>query len=81
MPCPALICDSKVAGHRLPLSAGAVPETHGQAPSASAAGGARDCRRSDAPAAVMQVRPLSVVSGIAGSRPVGRSAFGPLGWL
>ena len=47
----------------------------------SAAGPARDCRRSDACAAVMQVRPLSVSSGIAGSSPFGRSAFGPLGWL
>ena len=93
MPCPSLrlvfsralpsslICDSKVAGHSLPLSAGAVPETCGRAQSASAAGGARDCRRSDAVAAVMQVRPLSVSSGIAGSSPFGRSPFGPLGWL
>ena len=93
MPCPSLrlamsqawpsslVRDSKVAGHSSPLSAGALPETYGRAPSASAAGGARDCRRSDAPAAVMQVRPLSVVSGIAGLSPFGRSAFGPLGWL
>ncbi len=34
-----------------------------------------------AEAAVMQVRPLSVVSGTAGSSPFGRSPFGPLGWL
>ena len=47
----------------------------------STAGSRRDCRRSDAIAAVMQVRPLSVVSGIAGLSPFGRSAFGPLGWL
>ena len=48
---------------------------------ASTAGVARECRRSEARAAVMQVRPLSVVSGIAGSSPFGRAAFGPLGWL
>ena len=47
---------------------------------ASAARCARACRRSYAIAAVMQVRPPSVSSGIAGSSPVGRSAFGPLGW-
>ena len=93
MPCPSLrpvlsqawpnslVRDWKLASHSSPLSAGASPETYGRAPSASAAGGACDCRRSDAPAAVMQVRPLSVSSGIAGSSPVGRSAFGPLGWL
>ena len=92
MPCPSLrlvmsqawpsslVRDSKVAGHSSPLSARALPETHGQAPSASAAGGAGDCRRSDAPAAVMQVRPLSVVSGAAGSSPFGRSPFGRSGW-
>lgn len=49
--------------------------------STSAAATARDCRRSDAIAAVMQVRPLSVSSGTAGWSPFGRSAFGPLGWL
>ncbi len=47
----------------------------------SAAELARDCRDGDACAAVMQVRPLSASSGIAGSSPFGRSAFGPLGWL
>ena len=47
----------------------------------SAVGRARDCRRSDAPAAVMQVRPLSVVSGTAGSSPFGQSPFGDPGWL
>lgn len=47
----------------------------------SAVGRARDCRRSDAIAAVMQVRPLSVVSGIAGWSPFGRSASGTPGWL
>jgi hypothetical protein len=47
----------------------------------SAAGPARDCRRRSALAAVMQVRPLSVSSGIAGLSPFGRSAFGPLGCL
>jgi len=77
----SLVRDPKVAGHSSPLSDGALPETYGRAPSASAAGSARDCRRSDAPAAVMQVRPLSVVSGIVGLSPFGRSAFGPLGWL
>jgi hypothetical protein len=30
---------------------------------------------------VMQVRPLSVVSGIAELNPFGRSAFADLGWL
>ena len=49
--------------------------------STSASGLARDCRRSDAPAAVMQVRPLSVSSGTAGWSRFGRSPFGPLGWL
>ena len=93
MPCPSLrlamsqawprslVRDSKVAGHGSPLSAGALPETYGRAPSASAAGGARDCRRSDTPAAVMQVRPLSVVSGTADSSPFGQSPFGDPGWL
>ena len=52
----------------------------GQAPGASAAGCVRDCGRRSASAALMQVRPLSVVSGTAGSSPFGRSAFGPLGW-
>ena len=92
MPCPSLrlvmsqawpsplLRDSKVAGHSSPLSAGALPETYGRVPSASAAGGARDCRRSDASAAVMQVRPPSVSSGTAGSSPFGGLAFGPLGW-
>ena len=93
MPCPSLrlvmsqawpsslVRDSKVAGHSSPLSAGALPETYGRVPSASAAGGARDCRRSDASAAVMQVRPLSAVSGTAGLSPFGCSPFGRLGWL
>ena len=92
MPCPSLrfvlsqawpnsfVRDSKLASHSSSLSAGGSPETYRRALSASAAGGARDCRRSDAPAAVMQVRPLSVVSGIVGLSPFGRSAFGPLGW-
>ncbi len=93
MPCPSLrlamsqalpsslICDSKVAGHSSPLTAGVVPETYGRVQSASAAGCARDCRRSSARAAVMQVRPLSVVSGIVDSSPFGRSAFADSGWL
>lgn len=41
----------------------------------------RDCARSDAIAAVMQVRPLSVVSGTADSSPFGQSPFGDPGWL
>ena len=77
----SLVRDSKLASHSSPLSAGALPETHGRAPSASAAGGARDCGRSDAPAAVMQVRPLSVSSGVAGSSPFGQLPFGWSGWL
>ena len=93
MPCPSLrlvlsqtspnslVRELKLASHSSPLSAGALPETYGRAPSALVAGGARDCRRSDAPAAVMQVRPLSVVSGIAGSSPFGQSPFGDPGWL
>ena len=92
MPCPSLrlamsqalpsslICDSKVAGHSSPLTAGVVPETYGPVQSASADRGARDCRRSDAIAAVMQVRPLSVSSGIAGSSPFGQLPFGDPGW-
>ncbi len=56
-------------------------ETCRQAPSASAVGRARDCRLSDAPAAVMQVRPLSVVSGIADWGLFGRPPFGASGWL
>ena len=93
MPCPSLrlamsqvspsslVRDSQVAGHSSPLSVGALPESHGRAPSASAAGGTRDCGRSDGRAAVMQVRPLSVSSGSAGSSPFGRSAFADSGWL
>ena len=77
----SLVRDSKVAGHSSPLSAGALPETYLRAPSASAAGGARDCGRSNGRAAVMQVRPLSVSSGVAGSSPFGCSPFGRLGWL
>ena len=56
-------------------------EARQRAARTSAAGPARDCRRSDARAAVMQVRPLSVSSGIAGSSPFGRSPFGGLAWL
>lgn len=47
----------------------------------SAARPARDCRRSDCRADVMQVRPPSVVSGTAGSSPFGQSPFGDPGWL
>lgn len=49
--------------------------------STSAVRRARDCRRRNARAAVMQVRPLSVVSGTAGSNPFGRWAFADSGWL
>ena len=48
---------------------------------ASTAGVARDCRRSEARAALMQVRPLSVASGTAGPSPFGQSPFGDPGWL
>ncbi len=51
-----------------------------QAAGTSAASCERDCGRRIGSAAVMQVRPLSVSSGTAGSCPFGRSAFGPLGW-
>jgi hypothetical protein len=93
MPCPSRrlvlsqawpsspVRDSKLTSHSSPLSAGATPEAYGRAPSASADGGTRDCRLSDGRAAVMQVRPLSVSSGTAGSRPFGCSPFGGLGWL
>lgn len=47
----------------------------------SAAASVRDCRRSDALAAVMQVRPPSVSSGTASSSPFGRSASDTLAWL
>ena len=92
MPCPSLrlvlsqawpsslVRDSKPASHSSPLSVGASPETYRRAPSASAAVGARDCARSDAIAAVMQVRPPSVSSGIAGSSPFGRLPFDWSGW-
>ena len=93
MPCPSRrlvlspawpsspVRDSKLTSHSSPLSADASPGTYRWAPSASAAGGARDCARSDAIAAVMQVRPLSVVSGTADSSPFGQSPFGDPGWL
>jgi hypothetical protein len=93
MPCPSLrlvlsqawpnslVRDWKLASHSSPLSAGASPEIYRRAPSASALGGARDCRFSDGRAAVMQVRPLSVLSGTAGSNPFGRSPVGASGWL
>ena len=73
--------DSKLASHSSPLSAGASPQTYRSAPSASAAGGPRDCGRRDAIAAVMQVRPLSASSGIAGRSRFGRPRFGGSGWL
>ena len=92
MPCPSLrlvlsrawpnslVRDSKLASHSSTLGVGASPETYRRAPSASAAGGARDCRFSDGRAAVMQVRPPSVSSGIAGSSPFGRLPFDWSGW-
>ena len=92
MPCPSLRLvlspawpnslgrDSKVAGHSSPLRVGASPETYGHGPSASAADCVRDCGRRSAPAAVMQVRPHSVSSGVAGSSPFGRSPFGTARW-
>ena len=63
-----------------PATAGLKP-TRQRTVGTSMAGGARDCRRSDAIAAVMQVRPLSVSSGTAGSSPFGCPPFGGLGWL
>jgi hypothetical protein len=63
-----------------PATAEAKPARQ-RAVGASTAGVARDCRRSEAGAAVMQVRPLSVVSGTAGSSPFGQSPFGDPGWL
>ncbi len=44
-------------------------------------GFARECRHRNAPAAVMQVRPLSVAPGIAGRSPFGRPPFGGSRWL
>ena len=93
MPCPSLrlvlsqawpnslVRDSKLASHSSSLSAGASSEAYGRAPSALAARGARDCGRSDGRAAVMQVRPLSMVSGTVGSSPFGRPPFGASGRL
>ena len=52
-----------------------------QATGASAARCVRDCGRRGASAAVMQVRPLSVVSGSASSNPFGRSPDGTSGRL
>jgi hypothetical protein len=62
-----------------PATAGTKP-TRQRIVGTSTAATARDCRRSDAIAAVMQVRPLSVVSGTAGSGPFGHSSFRRLGW-
>ena len=62
-------------------AATATHEVRRRAVGTSAAGLARDCGRGDATAALMQVRPPSVVSGTAGSSPFGRSPFGALGWL
>jgi len=77
----SLVHGAEVVGRSWPHSAGAATETYTLTASASAAGGARDCRRRNAGAAVMQVRPPSVVSGVAGSSPFGRSPFGRSGWL
>ena len=93
MPCPSLpqafcrarpdavVLGPQVRGRKGPLSAGRALETYRLTPGASAAAGARDCRRRNARAAVMQVRPLSVVSGTAGSSLFGQSPFGDPGWL
>ena len=77
----SVVHQSKMVGRNGSVSAGRAPETYGLTPGASAAGGARDCRRRNTGVAVMQVRPLSVVSGAAGSSPFGCSPFGRLGWL
>ena len=52
-----------------------------QAAGTSAASCERDCGRRSGSAAVMQVRPLSVSSGTAGSSPFGQWPFGRSGWL
>ena len=70
---------SKVVGRCGPHNVGATPETYRLTASAPRAGGARDWRRSDAGAVVMQVRPLSVVFGSAGSFPFGCAPFGRSG--
>lgn len=63
-----------------PATAGTNP-TRERTVGTSTAATARDYRRSDASAAVMQVRPLSVVSGVAGSSPFGCAPVGDRGWL
>ena len=80
--CPnSLVHCSKVVGRSGPRSVGVSLETYGLTASAPRAGSARDCRHRDGCAAVMQVRPLSVVSGSAGSSLFGCSPFGRSGWL
>ena len=71
----------RALGRSRPHRLRTAPETYRPTSNASASGRARDCRRSDGRAAVMQVRPLSVVSGAAGSSPFGCSPFGRSGWL
>jgi len=77
----SVVHQSKMVGRNESLSAGRAPGTYGLTPGAPAAGDARDCHRRIARAAVMQVRPLSAVSGEAGSSPFGCSPFGRSGWL
>jgi len=82
-PTPLLRRDHMPAAARqaeAPATAG-MKSTRQRTAGTSTAGGARDCRRSDAVAAVMQVRPLSVSSGTAGSSQFGCSPFGRSGWL
>ncbi len=80
--CPnSLAHGSNKLGRSWPQRPRTAPETYGLTPGASAAGDARDCRRGDGRAALMQVRPLSVVSGVAGSSPFGCAALGRSGWL
>jgi len=55
-------------------------EARRQVSGASTTGYVSDCGRRSAVAAVMQVRPLSVSSGMAGSSPFCRSPYGRDGW-
>ena len=77
----SVVHDSNELDRSWPHSASTAPEAYGLTACGSAAGDARDCRRRNAAAAVMQMRPPSVVSGTAGSSPFGCSPFGRLGWL
>ena len=81
-PCPnSLAHSSNGLGRCWPHSTRTGAETYRPTASASATGGARDRQRRNARAAVMQVRPLSVVSGAAGSSPFGSSPFSRSGRL